>query len=52
MDAPLELDGLRYVEYINLDPAGRTSTDIARAWAQQLTEAIHKHDRRHAITLG
>jgi hypothetical protein len=49
---PSELDGLRYVEYINLDPAGRTSADIARAWVQQLTEAIHKHDRRHAITLG
>ncbi|MEJ0007835.1 MAG: hypothetical protein WDM77_16080 [Steroidobacteraceae bacterium] len=49
---PSELAGLRYVEYINLDPAGRTSADIARAWVQQLTEAIHKHDRRHAITLG
>ena len=49
---PLELNGLRYVEYINLDPAGRAMTDIARAWARQLADAIHKHDRRHAITLG
>jgi Cellulase (glycosyl hydrolase family 5) len=49
---PSELEGLRYVEYINLDPAGRTATDIARAWARQLTDAIHQHDRRHAITLG
>jgi cellulase (glycosyl hydrolase family 5) len=47
-----ELHGLRYLEYINLDPAGRPATDIVRAWVRQMTAAIRKHDARHLITLG
>lgn len=49
---PVELEGLRYIEYINLDPAGRTAPDIARAWLRQMTQAIRAHDRRHLITVG
>src|SRR5262249_33512129 len=49
---PLALEGLQYLEYINLDPAGRTSGDIARAWIRQMSAAVRKHDRRHLITVG
>ena len=49
---PFELEGLRYVEFINLDPAGRTAPDIARAWLREMTQAIRAHDRRHPITVG
>lgn len=49
---PLELEGLRYLEYINLDPAGRAPADIARAWLRQMTQAIRTQDRRHLITVG
>jgi hypothetical protein len=48
----VELGGFRYVEYINIDPAGRSAADIARAWVGQMTDAIRKHDARHLITLG
>jgi hypothetical protein len=47
-----ELEGLRYVEYINLDPAGRKAPDIARAWLRHMTQAIRTHDPRHLITVG
>jgi hypothetical protein len=49
---PAEIEGMRYLEYINLDPALRRSPDIARAWIRQMTEAIRRHDRRHLITVG
>jgi len=46
------MEGLRYIEYINLDPGGRRSPDVARAWLRQMTQAIRKHDQRHPITVG
>jgi hypothetical protein len=49
---PKELDGLCYVEYIDIDPAGRRAPDIARAWAHQMTGAIRMHDPRHLVTVG
>jgi hypothetical protein len=49
---PTELDGYRYIEYIDIDPAGRSAPDIVRAWARQMTDAIRRHDTRHLITLG
>jgi len=49
---PAEMAGMRYLEYINLDPAGRRAPDIARAWLRQLTQAIRRHDQRHPITVG
>jgi hypothetical protein len=47
-----ELDGLHYVEFINLDPAGRQRSDIARRWVRQMVQAIRKHDRRSMVTVG
>lgn len=49
---PAEIEGLRYVEYIDLNPAGRKPPDIARAWLHQMTQAIRKYDQRHLITVG
>jgi len=49
---PAEMQGLRYLEYINLDPAGRRAPDIARAWLRQMTQAIRRHDQRHLVTAG
>ena len=49
---PNDLDGLTYVEFINVEPAGRKPTDIAKAWIRQMTAAIRKHDKRHLITVG
>jgi hypothetical protein len=49
---PYVLDGLHYVEYINLEPAGRKPPEIARAWLRQMTRAIRKHDARHLVTVG
>ena len=49
---PAEMEGLRFVEYINLDPGGRRGPDIARTWLRQMTQAIRKHDQRHLITVG
>lgn len=44
--------GKHFVQFIALERAGRARPDIARAWVQQLTAAIRKHDRRHLITVG
>jgi hypothetical protein len=49
---PAEMEGLHYLEYINLDPAGRRAPDIARAWLRQMTQAIRRHDQRHLVTAG
>jgi hypothetical protein len=49
---PAEMEGLRYLEYINLEPDGRRAPDIARAWLRQMTQAIRRHDQRHLVTVG
>jgi hypothetical protein len=49
---PAEMEGLRYLEYIDLDPAGRRAPDIARAWLRYMTQAIRRHDQRHLVTVG
>jgi hypothetical protein len=49
---PSEMEGLRYLEYINLEPDGRRPSDIARAWLRQMTQAIRRHDQRHLVTVG
>jgi hypothetical protein len=41
-----------FVQFINLDPAGRTLEGMAQAWIGQMTQAVHKHDRQHLITAG
>lgn len=49
---PAAINGLRYVEYIDLNPAGRKPPDIAQAWLHQMVQAIRKHDQLHLITVG
>ena len=44
--------GFDFVQFIALDPAGRSREEIARAWIRRLTGAIRKHDREGLITLG
>jgi hypothetical protein len=41
-----------FIQFINLDPAGRSREKIALQWGKAMTRAIHKHDRRHLITVG
>ncbi len=47
-----ELGGFHFVQRISIDPAKRTSREIAEAWVKKQTEAIRKHDREHLITVG
>ncbi|MCY3021532.1 MAG: cellulase family glycosylhydrolase [Planctomycetota bacterium] len=47
-----ELAGFSYVQFITLDPAGRSRPEIARQWIAKLVAAIRKHDRRHLISVG
>ncbi|HJR68882.1 MAG TPA: cellulase family glycosylhydrolase [Gammaproteobacteria bacterium] len=49
---PDEIEGLHYVQYINLDPNGRNRADIAVAWIRQMKRAIRTHDRQRPITVG
>jgi len=41
-----------FVQFISLDPKERSRPDVARAWIDQLTRAIRKHDKKHLITVG
>ena len=41
-----------FVQYIALSARGRPRHEIAKAWIDQLTGAIRKHDRRHLVTVG
>ncbi|MCP4643805.1 MAG: cellulase family glycosylhydrolase [bacterium] len=47
-----ELSGKHFVQYISLDLAGRSRTDVARAWTNLLAASIRKHDPLHLITVG
>jgi sugar phosphate isomerase/epimerase len=49
---PAAIQGLHYLEYLNLDPAGRARPEIACAWIRRMTEAIRRRDPRHLITVG
>ncbi len=44
--------GKHFVQFITLDQKNRPRPDIARAWINQLVEAIRKVDQRHLITVG
>ncbi|MGP0069667.1 MAG: cellulase family glycosylhydrolase [Isosphaeraceae bacterium] len=44
--------GKHFVQFITLDPKGRTRPEVARQWIHALKEAIRKHDRHHLITVG
>ncbi|MEI7733673.1 MAG: FAD-dependent oxidoreductase [Verrucomicrobiota bacterium] len=47
-----ELAGKYFVQRITLDLAGRSQTDVAKAWVEKLSAAIRKHDQRHLVTVG
>jgi hypothetical protein len=47
-----ELGGKYFVQRISLDLAGRTRTEVARAWVGRLTSAIRQTDDRAMITVG
>lgn len=49
---PGEFAGKNFVQRLSLHPAGRTEQAIAQAWVEQMAAAIHKHDRRHLLTVG
>ena len=44
--------GSCFVQCITLSQAGRPRPAIAHQWIQQLSAAIHTHDRRHLVTVG
>jgi hypothetical protein len=47
-----EFAGKNFVQRISLDLAGRTRTDVAKAWVAELTSAIRQVDDGHMITVG
>lgn len=49
---PTALEGLHYIQYINLDAGGRDRGDIAIAWIRQMREAIRRHDPDALVTVG
>jgi hypothetical protein len=44
--------GKHFVQFITLDPKGRTRPDIARQWVHHLALVIREKDKRHLITVG
>jgi hypothetical protein len=49
---PIALHSQTYIEFIDLDLAGRKPPQIAREWIREMVAAIRKHDQRHLITVG
>ncbi len=41
-----------FVQRLALDAAGRTDSQIAKAWVNKMTAAVRKRDRQHLITIG
>ena len=41
-----------FVQRLTLDLRGRSPTQVAKAWVNQLVAAIRKHDPQHLITVG
>ncbi len=44
--------GEYFVQFITLSQADRPRWEIARKWIAALSAAIHRHDRRHLVTVG
>jgi hypothetical protein len=44
--------GFDFVQYIALDPAGRTREEIVRQWIDRMTAVIRKHDTNALVTVG
>jgi hypothetical protein len=49
---PDDIEGLHYIHYVSLDPAGRERAEIALAWVRQMKRAIRAHDARTPISVG
>ncbi|MEO8352103.1 MAG: cellulase family glycosylhydrolase [Chthoniobacteraceae bacterium] len=47
-----ELGGKCFVQRLTLDPAGRPTGEIVKAWIEKLTAAIRAEDHEHLITVG
>lgn len=47
-----ELGGKFFVQRLSLDLAQRTRQEVAKAWVDQMVDAIRTHDDRHMITVG
>ena len=43
---------LNFIQFVNLDQAGRSREKVARQWIGAMTRAIHKYDGQHLITVG
>jgi len=46
------LGGFDFIQFISLDPKGRTREKVAHEWISTLTAAIRKRDPLHLITVG
>jgi len=46
------LGGYDFIQYIALDPAGRTREEIVQQWISRMTAAIRRHDTNALITVG
>jgi Cellulase (glycosyl hydrolase family 5) len=44
--------GKHFVQFVNLDRAGRERPAIARDWVKTLVAAVRKHDAKRLITVG
>lgn len=47
-----ELGGLNFLQFIDLDPAGRSFETIAAQWGDEMKAAIRAGDQAHFITVG
>ena len=47
-----DFGGKHFVQRISLDLKGRTREDVAKAWVNQMVEAIRQHDQQHMVTVG
>lgn len=47
-----ELGGKHFVQRVSLDLAGRSRSEVAKAWIEHLVSAIRSKDQRHLITVG
>jgi len=41
-----------FVQFVSLDPAGRTRPEVARQWVDALVAAIRRHDEQTLVTVG
>lgn len=47
-----EFGGKHFVQRISLNLKGRSRKDVAKAWVDQMVDAIRQHDRQHMVTVG